>query len=178
MARSRLARGPAARRTRPRSRRPPTFQMSSRRPAIVQWFGETPRCDYPSQRSRGALRESPPPDRPMPPTLAPPPVALVLLEGPAGARDPPLSSVAERGDDPVVRSNCAPGRPLRRRRRRPRGDGGAGRTREETGVDLFGTRERLGALDDLYPRHIGPAPRGGAALRLCVDPTRRPRYER
>jgi 8-oxo-dGTP pyrophosphatase MutT (NUDIX family) len=83
------------------------------------------------------------------PAARPAAVALVLLEGPQGL-EIILIKRAERGDDPWSGQIALPG-----------GRYGVGdadleatavrETREETGVDLSGA-ERLGALDDLYPR--------------------------
>src|SRR5207247_6439205 len=83
------------------------------------------------------------------PDARPAAVALVLLEGPHGL-EILLIRRAERADDPWSGQIALPG-----------GRYGAGdldleatavrETREETGVDLSGA-ERLGVLDDLYPR--------------------------
>ncbi len=83
------------------------------------------------------------------PDARPAAVALVLLEGPQGL-EILLIKRAERGDDPWSGQIALPG---------GRYDAGdrdleataVRETREETGVDLAGA-ERLGALDDLYPR--------------------------
>ena len=83
------------------------------------------------------------------PDARPAAVALVLLEGPRGL-ELILIKRAERGDDPWSGQIALPG---------GRYDAGdrdleataVRETREETGVDLSGA-ERLGALDDLYPR--------------------------
>jgi len=83
------------------------------------------------------------------PDARPAAVALVLLEGQQGL-EILIIKRAEREDDPWSGQMAFPG-----------GRYGAGdldleatavrETREETGVDLSGA-ERLGALDDLYPR--------------------------
>ncbi len=83
------------------------------------------------------------------PDARPAAVALVLLEGPQGL-ELILIKRAERGDDPWSGQIALPG---------GRYEGGdrdleataVRETSEETGVDLAGA-ERLGALDDLYPR--------------------------
>ena len=83
------------------------------------------------------------------PDARPAAVALVLLEGPQGL-ELILIKRAERGDDPWSGQIALPG---------GRYEGGdrdleataVRETSEETGVDLSGA-ERLGALDDLYPR--------------------------
>ncbi len=83
------------------------------------------------------------------PDARPAAVALVLLEGPRGL-ELILIKRAERGDDPWSGQIALPG---------GRYEGGdrdleataVRETSEETGVDLSGA-ERLGALDDLYPR--------------------------
>ena len=83
------------------------------------------------------------------PEARPAAVALVLLEGPQGL-ELILIKRAERGDDPWSGQIALPG---------GRYEGGdrdleataVRETSEETGVDLSGA-ERLGALDDLYPR--------------------------
>ncbi len=76
-------------------------------------------------------------------------VTLVLLDGPQGL-EILLIKRAERGDDPWSGQIALPGG------RYDAGDSdleatAVRETREETGVDLSGA-ERLGALDDLYPR--------------------------
>jgi len=83
------------------------------------------------------------------PDARPAAVALVLLEGPQGL-ELILIKRAERGDDPWSGQIALPGgryevadRDLEATAVRE--------TSEETGVDLSGA-ERLGALDDLYPR--------------------------
>jgi 8-oxo-dGTP pyrophosphatase MutT (NUDIX family) len=83
------------------------------------------------------------------PEARPAAVALVLLEGPEGL-ELILIKRAERGDDPWSGQIALPGG------RYELGDRdleatAVRETREETGVDLSGA-ERLGALDDLYPR--------------------------
>ena len=83
------------------------------------------------------------------PDARPAAVALVLLEGPQGL-ELILIKRAERGDDPWSGQIALPGG------RYEVGDRdleatAVRETREETGVDLSGA-ERLGALDDLYPR--------------------------
>ena len=83
------------------------------------------------------------------PDARPAAVALVLLEGAQGL-EIILIKRAERGDDPWSGQIALPGG------RRDAGDRdheatAVRETREETGVDLSGA-ERLGALDDLYPR--------------------------
>jgi len=83
------------------------------------------------------------------PDARPAAVALVLLEGEQGL-EILLIRRAERADDPWSGQIALPG---------GRYDGGdrdleataIRETREETGVDLSGA-ERLGVLDDLYPR--------------------------
>ncbi len=83
------------------------------------------------------------------PDARPAAVALVLLEGPQGL-EILLIRRAERADDPWSGQIALPG---------GRYDAGdpdleataVRETREETGVDLSGA-ERLGVLDDLYPR--------------------------
>ena len=83
------------------------------------------------------------------PAARPAAVALVLLEGPQGL-EILLIRRAERADDPWSGQIALPG---------GRYDAGdrdleataVRETREETGVDLSGA-ERLGVLDDLYPR--------------------------
>jgi 8-oxo-dGTP pyrophosphatase MutT (NUDIX family) len=83
------------------------------------------------------------------PEARPAAVALVLLEGPQGL-EILLIRRAERADDPWSGQIALPG---------GRRDGGdrdleataVRETREETGVDLSDA-ERLGVLDDLYPR--------------------------
>jgi len=83
------------------------------------------------------------------PDARPAAVALVLLEGPQGL-ELILIKRAERGDDPWSGQIALPG---------GRYEGGdrdleataVRETGEETGVDLSAA-ERLGALDDLYPR--------------------------
>jgi len=83
------------------------------------------------------------------PDARPAAVALVLLEGPRGL-EILLIRRAERADDPWSGQIALPG---------GRYDAGdpdleataVRETREETGVDLSGA-ERLGVLDDLYPR--------------------------
>jgi len=83
------------------------------------------------------------------PDARPAAVALVLLEGPQGL-EMLFIRRAERADDPWSGQIALPG---------GRYDGGdrdleataVRETREETGVDLSGA-ERLGVLDDLYPR--------------------------
>ena len=83
------------------------------------------------------------------PDARPAAVALVLLEGPQGL-EILLIRRAERADDPWSGQIALPGG------RYDVGDGdlfatAVRETREETGVDLSGA-ERLGVLDDLYPR--------------------------
>ena len=83
------------------------------------------------------------------PDASPAAVALVLLEGPQGL-EMLLIRRAERADDPWSGQIALPGG------RYDVGDGdlfatAVRETREETGVDLSGA-ERLGVLDDLYPR--------------------------
>jgi len=83
------------------------------------------------------------------PDARPAAVALVLLEGPQGL-ELILIKRAERGDDPWSGQIALPGG------RYEVGDRdleatAVRETSEETGVDLSGA-ERLGALDDLYPR--------------------------
>ena len=83
------------------------------------------------------------------PDARPAAVALVLLEGPQGL-EIVLIKRAERGDDPWSGQIALPGG------RYEAGDRdleatAVRETSEETGVDLSGA-ERLGALDDLYPR--------------------------
>ena len=83
------------------------------------------------------------------PDARPAAVALVLLEGPQGL-ELILIKRAERGDDPWSGQIALPGG------RYEVGDRdleatAVRETSEETGVDLSG-EERLGALDDLYPR--------------------------
>jgi len=83
------------------------------------------------------------------PDARPAAVALVLLEGPQGL-EILLIRRAERADDPWSGHIALPGG------RYDVGDGdlfatAVRETREETGVDLSGA-ERLGVLDDLYPR--------------------------
>jgi 8-oxo-dGTP pyrophosphatase MutT (NUDIX family) len=83
------------------------------------------------------------------PDARPAAVALVLLEGPQGP-EIILIKRAERDDDPWSGQMALPGG------RYDVGDRdleatAVRETREETGVDLSGA-ERLGALDDLYPR--------------------------
>ena len=83
------------------------------------------------------------------PDARPAAVALVLLEGPQGL-ELILIKRAERGDDPWSGQIALPGG------RYEVGDRdleatAVRETIEETGVDLSGA-ERLGALDDLYPR--------------------------
>ena len=83
------------------------------------------------------------------PDARPAAVALVLLEGPQGL-EIILIKRAERGDDPWSGQIALPGG------RYEAGDRdleatAVRETSEETGVDLSGA-ERLGALDDLYPR--------------------------
>jgi len=83
------------------------------------------------------------------PDARPAAVALVLVEGPQGL-ELILIKRAERGDDPWSGQIALPGG------RYEVGDRdleatAVRETREETGVDLSGA-ERLGALDDLYPR--------------------------
>jgi len=97
---------------------------------------------------RGALREHRPQVADAP-EARPAAVALVLLEGPQGL-ELILIKRAERGDDPWSGQIALPG---------GRYEGGdrdleataVRETSEETGVELSGA-ERLGALDDLYPR--------------------------
>jgi len=89
------------------------------------------------------------------PDARPAAVALVLLEGEQGL-EILLIRRAERADDPWSGQIALPG---------GRYDGGdrdleataIRETREETGVDLSGA-ERLGVLDDLYPRTPGLPP--------------------
>ena len=83
------------------------------------------------------------------PDARPAAVALVLLEGPQGL-EILLIRRAERADDPWSGQIALPGG------RYDTGDGdlfatAVRETREETGVDLSAA-ERLGVLDDLYPR--------------------------
>ena len=83
------------------------------------------------------------------PDARPAAVALVLLEGPQGL-ELILIKRAERGDDPWSGQIALPGG------RYEVADSdleatAVRETSEETGVDLAGA-ERLGALDDLYPR--------------------------
>ncbi len=83
------------------------------------------------------------------PDARPAAVALILLEGPQGL-EILLIRRAERADDPWSGQIALPGG------RYDVGDGdlfatAVRETREETGVDLSGA-ERLGVLDDLYPR--------------------------
>ena len=83
------------------------------------------------------------------PDARPAAVALVLLEGPQGL-EILLIRRAERADDPWSGQIALPGG------RYDVGDGdlfatAVRETHEETGVDLSGA-ERLGVLDDLYPR--------------------------
>ncbi len=83
------------------------------------------------------------------PDARPAAVALVLLEGPQGL-EILLIRRAERADDPWSGQMALPGG------RYDVGDGdlfatAVRETREETGVELSGA-ERLGVLDDLYPR--------------------------
>src|SRR5882762_7516614 len=109
--------------------------------------GETPRV-ITLATVRGALRDH----RPQivhAPNARPAAVALVLLEGPQGL-ELILIKRAERGDDPWSGQIALPGG------RYEVGDRdieatAVRETSEETGVDLSGA-ERLGALDDLYPR--------------------------
>lgn len=83
------------------------------------------------------------------PGASPAAVALILLEGPQGL-ETLLIRRAERADDPWSGQVALPGG------RRDPDDAdllatAIRETREETGVDLS-SAERLGALDDLYPR--------------------------
>jgi 8-oxo-dGTP pyrophosphatase MutT (NUDIX family) len=83
------------------------------------------------------------------PGASPAAVALILLERPQGL-ETLLIRRAERADDPWSGQVALPGG------RRDPADGdllvtAIRETREETGVDLSAA-ERLGALDDLYPR--------------------------
>ena len=85
------------------------------------------------------------------PEARPAAVALALLDGPTpGGLEVLLIRRAERADDPWSGQIAFPGG------RYEQQDGNLlataiRETREETGVDLTNT-ERLGALDDLYPR--------------------------
>ncbi len=109
--------------------------------------GETPRV-ITLATVRRALRDH----RPQvvdAPAARPAAVALVLLDGPQGL-EIVLIKRAERGDDPWSGQIALPGG------RYDAGDSdleatAVRETREETGVDLSGA-ERMGALDDLYPR--------------------------
>ena len=83
------------------------------------------------------------------PGASPAAVALILLEGPRGL-ETLLIRRAERADDPWSGQVALPGG------RRDPADAdllvtAIRETREETGVDLSAA-ERLGVLDDLYPR--------------------------
>jgi len=83
------------------------------------------------------------------PGASPAAVALILLEGPQGL-ETVLIRRAERADDPWSGQVALPGG------RRDPADAdllvtAIRETREETGVDLSAA-ERLGVLDDLYPR--------------------------
>jgi 8-oxo-dGTP pyrophosphatase MutT (NUDIX family) len=97
---------------------------------------------------RHALRDNRPLEVNEPGTI-PAAVAIVLIEGPAGLETLFIER-AERESDPWSRQIAFPGG------RRDPGDGdllatAIRETREETGVDLANA-ERLGALNDMYPR--------------------------
>ena len=97
---------------------------------------------------RRALRDH----RPRPadaPEARPAAVALVLLEGQHGL-EIVIIKRAERGDDPWSGQIALPGGRHDARDRDLEATA-VRETHEETGVDLTGA-ERLGALDDLYPR--------------------------
>jgi len=83
------------------------------------------------------------------PDARPAAVALVLLEGPQGL-EIILIRRAERADDPWSGQIAFPGGRYEARDRDLEATA-IRETREETGVDLS-SAERLGALDDLYPR--------------------------
>jgi 8-oxo-dGTP pyrophosphatase MutT (NUDIX family) len=83
------------------------------------------------------------------PDARPAAVALVLLEGPDGL-EILLIRRAERADDPWSGQIALPGGRYEARDKDLEATA-IRETREETGVDLS-SAERLGALDDLYPR--------------------------
>ena len=97
---------------------------------------------------RGALRDHRPQVADAP-DARPAAVALVLLEGPQGL-EIILIRRAERADDPWSGQIAFPGGRYETRDRDLEATA-IRETREETGVDLS-SAERLGALDDLYPR--------------------------
>ncbi len=97
---------------------------------------------------RGALRDHRPQVADAP-DARPAAVALVLLEGPHGL-EIILIRRAERADDPWSGQIAFPGGRYEARDRDLEATA-IRETREETGVDLS-SAERLGALDDLYPR--------------------------
>src|SRR2546426_10706180 len=102
--------------------------------------------------------------------------ALPIFVGrPARSRDP-AHPARRAGRRPLVRSNRSPGRPLRRRRLRPRGHGGSGDARGD-GSGPVG-RGAAGSAGRSLPSYPDPPARGRTAVRLRARSTRGPRAER